>query len=390
MLERLWLSGICHNDKIEVMSSKLDIDNMAGVFYMLLVAMGLSLLVFAWEHLVYWRLRHCLGPTHRMDFLLAFSRVGKEAGRHLQKRGVGKQKEASDITNGVAVGPSAQGRGSGCRQPADPSPSLTGYVQLLQRRGCSTAGQASATASAAAQSRISRRSPAPWPRTLRAPRARSCRPLAPSQGHRAPGGRSDSRRLPPILRPHRATGAGPRRGTRGTERRSRTPTVPTHHTAPAEATTFLLRHRARAGADRAPGRRLPRLPISACAARCGCRCRRAATVSPGFRGRKPARTLALAAFRSREPASVGWGRGRPERGGPNRTTAAPCRATTVRLPGPRAFAFGLRGLGEPGRSIARWPGALVVRRLPLPVCRAPRAAARPLLVGRQARGLARW
>ncbi|KAH0504771.1 Glutamate receptor ionotropic, NMDA 2D [Microtus ochrogaster] len=74
MLERLWLSGICHNDKIEVMSSKLDIDNMAGVFYMLLVAMGLSLLVFAWEHLVYWRLRHCLGPTHRMDFLLAFSR----------------------------------------------------------------------------------------------------------------------------------------------------------------------------------------------------------------------------------------------------------------------------------------------------------------------------
>ncbi|XP_056652659.1 glutamate receptor ionotropic, NMDA 2D isoform X1 [Monodelphis domestica] len=74
MLERLWLSGICHNDKIEVMSSKLDIDNMAGVFYMLLVAMGLSLLVFAWEHLVYWRLRHCLGPTHHLDFLLAFSR----------------------------------------------------------------------------------------------------------------------------------------------------------------------------------------------------------------------------------------------------------------------------------------------------------------------------
>ncbi|KAL1776640.1 glutamate receptor ionotropic, NMDA 2D, partial [Sigmodon hispidus] len=33
MLERLWLSRICHNDKIEVMSSKLDIDNMAVVFY---------------------------------------------------------------------------------------------------------------------------------------------------------------------------------------------------------------------------------------------------------------------------------------------------------------------------------------------------------------------
>nr|XP_055076650.1 glutamate receptor ionotropic, NMDA 2D isoform X2 [Misgurnus anguillicaudatus] len=74
MLERLWLSGICHNDKIEVMSSKLDIDNMAGVFYMLLVAMGLSLLVFAWEHLVYWKLRHCMGRSGGLDFLLAFSR----------------------------------------------------------------------------------------------------------------------------------------------------------------------------------------------------------------------------------------------------------------------------------------------------------------------------
>ncbi|XP_006277709.4 glutamate receptor ionotropic, NMDA 2D isoform X1 [Alligator mississippiensis] len=74
MLERLWLSGICHNDKIEVMSSKLDIDNMAGVFYMLLVAMGLSLLVFAWEHLIYWKLRHCMSHAGRLDFLLAFSR----------------------------------------------------------------------------------------------------------------------------------------------------------------------------------------------------------------------------------------------------------------------------------------------------------------------------
>lgn len=77
MLERLWLSGICHNDKIEVMSSKLDIDNMAGVFYMLLVAMGLSLLVFAWEHLIYWKLRHCLGRSKGLDFLLAFSRVSE-------------------------------------------------------------------------------------------------------------------------------------------------------------------------------------------------------------------------------------------------------------------------------------------------------------------------
>lgn len=75
MLERLWLSGICHNDKLEVMSSKLDIDNMAGVFYMLLVAMGLSLLVFAWEHLVYWKLRHNVPKSHKLDFLLAISRV---------------------------------------------------------------------------------------------------------------------------------------------------------------------------------------------------------------------------------------------------------------------------------------------------------------------------
>lgn len=57
------------------MSSKLDIDNMAGVFYMLLVAMGLSLLVFAWEHLVYWKLRHCVKRSGKMDFLLALSRV---------------------------------------------------------------------------------------------------------------------------------------------------------------------------------------------------------------------------------------------------------------------------------------------------------------------------
>ncbi|XP_074476329.1 glutamate receptor ionotropic, NMDA 2C-like [Sebastes fasciatus] len=73
-LETVWLSGICQNEKNEVMSSKLDIDNMAGVFYMLLVAMGLSLLVFAWEHLLYWKLRHSLRKSHKLDFLLAISR----------------------------------------------------------------------------------------------------------------------------------------------------------------------------------------------------------------------------------------------------------------------------------------------------------------------------
>ncbi|XP_028823245.1 glutamate receptor ionotropic, NMDA 2C [Denticeps clupeoides] len=73
-LETVWLSGICQNEKNEVMSSKLDIDNMAGVFYMLLVAMGLSLLVFAWEHLLYWKLRHSVHKSDRLDFLLAISR----------------------------------------------------------------------------------------------------------------------------------------------------------------------------------------------------------------------------------------------------------------------------------------------------------------------------
>uniref|UniRef100_A0A8C7Z552 Glutamate receptor n=1 Tax=Oryzias sinensis TaxID=183150 RepID=A0A8C7Z552_9TELE len=73
-LETVWLSGICQNEKNEVMSSKLDIDNMAGVFYMLLVAMGLSMVVFAWEHLLYWKLRHSLHKSDKVDFLLAISR----------------------------------------------------------------------------------------------------------------------------------------------------------------------------------------------------------------------------------------------------------------------------------------------------------------------------
>ncbi|XP_015216064.1 glutamate receptor ionotropic, NMDA 2A isoform X2 [Lepisosteus oculatus] len=58
-LEAQWLTGICHNEKNEVMSSQLDIDNMAGVFYMLAAAMALSLITFIWEHLFYWRLRYC-------------------------------------------------------------------------------------------------------------------------------------------------------------------------------------------------------------------------------------------------------------------------------------------------------------------------------------------
>ncbi|XP_051560420.1 glutamate receptor ionotropic, NMDA 2B-like isoform X2 [Myxocyprinus asiaticus] len=58
-LEALWLTGICHNEKNEVMSSQLDVDNMAGVFYMLGAAMALSLITFITEHLFYWQLRFC-------------------------------------------------------------------------------------------------------------------------------------------------------------------------------------------------------------------------------------------------------------------------------------------------------------------------------------------
>uniref|UniRef100_A0A671P026 Glutamate receptor n=1 Tax=Sinocyclocheilus anshuiensis TaxID=1608454 RepID=A0A671P026_9TELE len=57
--EALWLTGICHNEKNEVMSSQLDVDNMAGVFYMLGAAMALSLITFIAEHLFYWQLRFC-------------------------------------------------------------------------------------------------------------------------------------------------------------------------------------------------------------------------------------------------------------------------------------------------------------------------------------------
>lgn len=76
-LETLWLTGICHNEKNEVMSSQLDIDNMAGVFYMLAAAMALSLITFVWEHLFYWKLRFCFTGvcTDRPGLLFSISRV---------------------------------------------------------------------------------------------------------------------------------------------------------------------------------------------------------------------------------------------------------------------------------------------------------------------------
>ncbi len=78
-LEAQWLTGICHNEKNEVMSSQLDVDNMAGVFYMLATAMGLSILTFISEHLFYWRLRYCFTGvcSGRPGLLFTISRVRK-------------------------------------------------------------------------------------------------------------------------------------------------------------------------------------------------------------------------------------------------------------------------------------------------------------------------
>uniref|UniRef100_UPI0040535C2C Glutamate receptor ionotropic, NMDA 2A, Green fluorescent protein chimera n=1 Tax=Rattus norvegicus TaxID=10116 RepID=UPI0040535C2C len=75
-LETLWLTGICHNEKNEVMSSQLDIDNVAGVFYMLAAAMALSLITFIWEHLFYWKLRFCFTGvcSDRPGLLFSISR----------------------------------------------------------------------------------------------------------------------------------------------------------------------------------------------------------------------------------------------------------------------------------------------------------------------------
>ncbi|KAL1005383.1 hypothetical protein UPYG_G00058360 [Umbra pygmaea] len=75
-LEAIWLTGICHNEKNEVMSSQLDIDNMAGVFYMLATAMGLALITFISEHLFYWRLRYCFSGvcSGRPGLLFTISR----------------------------------------------------------------------------------------------------------------------------------------------------------------------------------------------------------------------------------------------------------------------------------------------------------------------------
>lgn len=89
-LETLWLTGICHNEKNEVMSSQLDIDNMAGVFYMLAAAMALSLITFIWEHLFYWKLRFCFTGvcSDRPGLLFSISRVSTRGGGFLWQRQV--------------------------------------------------------------------------------------------------------------------------------------------------------------------------------------------------------------------------------------------------------------------------------------------------------------
>ncbi|XP_060951364.1 glutamate receptor ionotropic, NMDA 2C-like [Limanda limanda] len=101
-LETVWLSGICQNEKNEVMSSKLDIDNMAGVFYMLLVAMGLSLLVFAWEHLLYWKLRHSLHKSHKLDCLLGISRGIYSCYNGVEETGRSSGMAKPDLTSNYA------------------------------------------------------------------------------------------------------------------------------------------------------------------------------------------------------------------------------------------------------------------------------------------------
>lgn len=87
-LEAQWLTGICHNEKNEVMSSQLDVDNMAGVFYMLATAMGLSILTFISEHLFYWRLRYCFTGvcSGRPGILFTISRVRERKSSHTWKR----------------------------------------------------------------------------------------------------------------------------------------------------------------------------------------------------------------------------------------------------------------------------------------------------------------
>lgn len=107
-LETLWLTGICHNEKNEVMSSQLDIDNMAGVFYMLAAAMALSLITFIWEHLFYWKLRFCFTGvcSDRPGLLFSISRVSTPGGHFPLQR---EAREGGGLPRSRAVLTSAWG-----------------------------------------------------------------------------------------------------------------------------------------------------------------------------------------------------------------------------------------------------------------------------------------
>lgn len=101
-LETLWLTGICHNEKNEVMSSQLDVDNMAGVFYMLAAAMALSLITFIWEHLFYWKLRFCFTGvcSDRPGLLFSISRVSTPGG-YFPLRQAGPEKHRASRESGI-------------------------------------------------------------------------------------------------------------------------------------------------------------------------------------------------------------------------------------------------------------------------------------------------
>uniref|UniRef100_A0A8C9RJN5 Glutamate receptor n=1 Tax=Scleropages formosus TaxID=113540 RepID=A0A8C9RJN5_SCLFO len=130
-LEALWLTGICHHEKNEVMSSQLDVDNMAGVFYMLGAAMVLSLVTFICEHLFYWQLRFCfMGVcSGKPGITYSISRVSNRLS-HTGSRGTGAYPATQGVRpegEGTHPGRDAslsQGTPSGTRTP-DPPESRT-------------------------------------------------------------------------------------------------------------------------------------------------------------------------------------------------------------------------------------------------------------------------
>ncbi|XP_035694306.1 glutamate receptor ionotropic, NMDA 2B-like [Branchiostoma floridae] len=66
-LKAEWLRGICHqNSQVDARSDPLDVENLAGAFYLLATAIGLSLLVLAVEHVYYRSIRPAL-LSRRID-----------------------------------------------------------------------------------------------------------------------------------------------------------------------------------------------------------------------------------------------------------------------------------------------------------------------------------